>query len=195
MTPVLHGSFQKFFIGLKKLDRSDNEPELVKKKKPDEQKEVVKPSVSGKVKDTEVVKPCVSGKGKPSTESPKAQAEKRASRTTKRTYEQLPEPDQTKILKEPNFLCVFNTYKQLTAQNIVLTATKDSGFFISKITLDGAEVSSEKDNIAIKSKTMAILSYFKQHDPTFLEVYVKDEIRKANIQSLIGFDKYKKIMY
>ena len=84
MTPVLHGSFQKFFIGLKKLDRSDNEPELVKKNKPNEL-ELVKKTKPNDQK--EVVKPCVSGKGKYTTENQKAPAEKRASRTIKRTYE------------------------------------------------------------------------------------------------------------
>ena len=66
---------------------------------------------------------------------------------------------------------------------------------MSKITLDGVEVISQKDVTSIKSKTMAIFSYFKKYDPTFLEVYVKDETRKAMIQGLIGFEKYKEIMY
>ena len=96
MTPVLSGTFDKFFAGLKNLERFDNEPELVKKIKPSDRRESVKACVSGK--DT--------------TASLKALVEKRATRATIKNYEYLPEPDQSKILKETNFMCVFNTYKQ-----------------------------------------------------------------------------------
>ena len=96
MTPVLYGSFDKFIRGMEKMNSNSDEPELVKKFKANGDEEV---SSSHAQKADE----------NSSLEETIAYRAQRATRL--KTFDSLPAPDQAKIMKETNFVWVFNTYK------------------------------------------------------------------------------------